>query len=167
MNTETVYNLGRLYRWLSEELGGVNQPDIDAASRYPLRQLSFKITLAHRLHKMTPELDRACTYVLRDITIEEMEASCAQKAISISQQGTFMLGYMNPNYRGFDIEPLSIKKAREDAGYSIRGLAEKIGVSATTIQNAESGKTSPKVDTLQKIADACDVSVMDFWPKSK
>lgn len=54
-----------------------------------------------------------------------------------------------------------IKEAREQAGFSQKELAEKIGVAPNTFHGYESGKHDPKSDQLIKIATACNVSV-DF-----
>ena len=54
-----------------------------------------------------------------------------------------------------------IKEAREQAGFSQRELAERIGVAPNTLHGYESGKHDPKSDLLVQIAAACQVSV-DF-----
>ena len=60
----------------------------------------------------------------------------------------------------------NIKAARANAGLTVRELAEKIGVSPTTITMIESGRRVPRADTLRKIADLCYVSMDDLWPKA-
>lgn len=55
-----------------------------------------------------------------------------------------------------------IQEARSKAGLTQQQLADKLGVSQQYIGNYESGKRYPKIQTLQKIADALGVSVTEF-----
>ena len=66
MKDATIRNLGKLYRLLDEACtpDHVNQADLSNATRFPVRGVMMKITLAHKLRKMTPELDNACAFVL-------------------------------------------------------------------------------------------------------
>lgn len=52
-----------------------------------------------------------------------------------------------------------IRFYRQKAGLTQQQLADKLGVSQQYIGNYESGKRQPKIQTLQKIADALDVDV--------
>ena len=45
-----------------------------------------------------------------------------------------------------------------NAGYTQQEIADKIGVSVTTINRFMAGKISPSIDTLVNIADAFSVS---------
>lgn len=163
MENQTIRNLGKLYRLLDESCSDrVNQADLDNATRFPVRGVMLKIALAHKLHKMTPELDNACSYVLQDVDLDDVADSYALKSLPLDKQGVFQLGYMSPDYRSIGVSAPKIKQAREDSGLSIRELAEKTGLSPTTIQQAESGKRVPKVNTLEKIANACGVSIADL-----
>lgn len=56
---------------------------------------------------------------------------------------------------------LCIRLAREMAGLAQNELAERIGVSASTLNGYESGNHAPKPELLNRIADICEVSV-DF-----
>ena len=138
-----------------------NQADLSNATRFPVRGVMMKITLAHKIHKMTPELDNACAYVLRDVDIEDVDNSFALKALSMQQQGMFQVGYMSPDYKTLGVSAAKIKAARESAGLTIRALSEKTGLSTATIQHAEAGKPT-RMKTLEKIAAACNVSVEDL-----
>lgn len=160
MENTTIRNLGKLYRLLDEACNPdcVNQADLDNATRFPVRGVMMKITLAHKLHKMTPELDNACAYVLKDVDIEDVDSSFALKALSMQQQGVFMVGYMSPDYKTLGVSAFKIKAARENAGLTIRALSEKTGLSTATIQHAEAGKPT-RMKTLEKIAAACNVTV--------
>ena len=55
-----------------------------------------------------------------------------------------------------------IKKIREEKGISQRILGEKLGVKQQTIAQYEKAKNVPKYETLQKIANALEVSLLDF-----
>ncbi|MGI5855927.1 MAG: helix-turn-helix domain-containing protein [Candidatus Merdivicinus sp.] len=55
-----------------------------------------------------------------------------------------------------------IREARSKAGLTQQQLADKLGVSQQYIANYESGKHYPKIQTLQKIADALEVSMADL-----
>ena len=90
-----------------------------------MRGVMMKITLAHKLHKMTPELDNACSYVLKDVDIEDAEKSYSLKALPMEQQGLFVIGYNSPDYKTLGVSAVKIKAARESAGLTIRALAEK------------------------------------------
>lgn len=62
-----------------------------------------------------------------------------------------------------------IKEARLEKGLSQAQLAEKCGFATITIQQYERNKREPKLENLQKIADALDMSViafLDFAPES-
>ena len=164
MENTTIRNLGKLYRLLDEACtpDHVNQADLDNATRFPVRGVTMKITLAHKLHKMTPELDNACSYVLKDVNLEDVEKSYALKALPMEQQGLFVIGYNSPDYKTLGVSAVKIKAARESAGLTIRALAEKTGLSTATIQHAESGKAVSRVSTLEKIAAACGVTIADL-----
>lgn len=60
-----------------------------------------------------------------------------------------------------------IKECRQSAGLTIRGLAEKVGVSPSTITEVEAGRKIPRADTLRKIADVCGVTMDTLWPPAK
>ena len=162
MENTTIRNLGKLYRLLDEACtpDHANQADFSNATRFPVRGVMMKITLAHKLHKMTPELDNACSYVLKDVDIEDIDSSFALKALSM-QQGVFMVGYMSPDYKTLGVSAVKIKAARESAGLTIRALSEKTGLSTATIQHAEAGKPT-RMATLKKIAAACNVSAEEL-----
>jgi DNA-binding XRE family transcriptional regulator len=164
MENNTIRNLGKLYHLLDEACtpDHVNQADLDNATRFPVRSVMMKIMLVHKLHKMTPELDNACSYVLKDVDLEDVDNSFALKALPLQQQGMFQIGYMSPDYKTLGVSAVKIKAARENAGLTIRALAEKAGLSTATIQYAESGKAVPRVGTLEKIATACGVAIADL-----
>ncbi len=53
---------------------------------------------------------------------------------------------------------------RTTRGLSLRQLGERSGVSYVTIAKIESGRMSPTVVTLEKLATALGVSVRDLFP---
>lgn len=162
MDNKTIQNLGKLYHLLDDACSDhVNQAELDNATRCPVRGVIMKITLAHKLHKMTPELDSACAYVLKDVDIEDVDNSFAFKALSMQQQGVFQIGYMSPDYKTLGVSAVKIKAARESAGLTIRALAEKTGLSTATIQHAEAGKPT-RMKTLEKIASGCGVTIAEL-----
>lgn len=162
MDNKTIQNLGKLYHLLDDACSNhVNQADLSNATRFPVRGVMMKITLAHKLHKMTPELDNACSYVLKDVDIEDIDSSFALKALSMQQQGLFLIGYNSPDYKTLGVDAVKIKAARESAGLTIRALSEKTGLSTATIQHAEAGKPT-RMTTLKKIAASCNVSAEEL-----
>lgn len=57
-----------------------------------------------------------------------------------------------------------IRELRDRKGMSQEELADKAGISRTTLSYLESGKTIvTKTDTLQKIAKALEMSVSDVF----
>lgn len=52
-----------------------------------------------------------------------------------------------------------IAEARAAKGYSLRQLAELVGLGNNTISQYETGKREPKLETWRKLAEALDVSV--------
>jgi len=60
-----------------------------------------------------------------------------------------------------------LKTYRQKCGYTMRGLASQACVTASFISMIESGKTSPTIITLQKILEAMNVSVAEFFSEEK
>ncbi|MCH9037424.1 MAG: helix-turn-helix transcriptional regulator [Chloroflexi bacterium] len=52
---------------------------------------------------------------------------------------------------------MGLRKVRKEKGFGLAKLAQVSGVSKTTILKIESGKTSPKEITLEKLAKALGV----------
>lgn len=55
-----------------------------------------------------------------------------------------------------------IRKIRQEKGLSQKELGKKFGVSQQMIGQWENGNSIPKMETLQKIADALDTSVAEL-----
>lgn len=60
----------------------------------------------------------------------------------------------------------NVRKIRKEKGISILDLSKKTNLSKSTISDLETGKSSPTIDTLMKIADALGVDVQDFFRES-
>ena len=57
----------------------------------------------------------------------------------------------------------NIRRIRMEKHMTQKELGEKLGgISQQQIGQWETGKANPKIDTIQKIADALNVSVIDF-----
>ena len=54
---------------------------------------------------------------------------------------------------------INVKNLRKEKDLSLRGLASKVGVSASLISQLETGKVAPSLETLKKIATALDSTV--------
>lgn len=53
----------------------------------------------------------------------------------------------------------NIRRCREDRGYSLSALARRSGLAKQTIASIEAGDGNPTVETLDRLAEALDVSV--------
>lgn len=60
-----------------------------------------------------------------------------------------------------------IKEARKRAGLTQKGLGERLGITYQTIAQWENDLRNPKLDTLQRIADALGVSFFDLLSKEE
>lgn len=60
----------------------------------------------------------------------------------------------------------NIKKIRKQKGFTQKELGQKLGISQAAIGQFESNKANPKMETIQKIADALNVSINDLIPDS-
>lgn len=58
-----------------------------------------------------------------------------------------------------------IRKARKEAGLTQAQLAEILGISYVGVSQWESGKRNPKFETLEKIASALHVQIVDLLPE--
>ena len=57
---------------------------------------------------------------------------------------------------------IKIRIERKKSGLSLEQLAQKVGISAITLQRIETGKSSPSVITLSEIANAVNKSIFSF-----
>jgi transcriptional regulator with XRE-family HTH domain len=61
----------------------------------------------------------------------------------------------------------NIRHIREARGMSQRALADRAGVVKSTIYEAEAGRHIPRIQTLEKIANALGVEIADLLPSRK
>jgi transcriptional regulator with XRE-family HTH domain len=60
-----------------------------------------------------------------------------------------------------------IKRLRKDRGWSQPQLAVKAGIAVSAVSQIENGRRSPNVSTLDKLAGAFGVEVMELFPKTE
>ena len=56
-----------------------------------------------------------------------------------------------------------VYERRMEKNLSLRGLSERTGISKTTLNTIENGKVSPRLDQLERIATALNVSITDLF----
>ncbi len=56
----------------------------------------------------------------------------------------------------------ALREIREGQGYSLRALADRVGMSYVALFRLESGETDPRLGTLRKLAKALGVTVADI-----
>ena len=57
-----------------------------------------------------------------------------------------------------------IKTVRQIRGLTQKELGDRMGIDASTVRKYESGRLNPKIETVQKIADALEMPVGAFLP---
>ena len=58
---------------------------------------------------------------------------------------------------------LELRRIREERGLTVEELAEKSGVSATTIRDLERGARAPRGDTIAKLAKPLGLTFDEVW----
>jgi transcriptional regulator with XRE-family HTH domain len=58
---------------------------------------------------------------------------------------------------------LELKRIREGQGLTIEGLAEKSGVSVTTIREVERGAREARMDTVARLAKPLGLTFDEVW----
>ena len=61
----------------------------------------------------------------------------------------------------------SARRIRKEHGWSQERTAAEAGIDRVTLVHIETGKSSPTVETLEKLAGALGVEVADFFPKAQ
>lgn len=56
----------------------------------------------------------------------------------------------------------NIKRIRKEKGLTQKALGKLCGINEATIRKYELGKLNPKIETVQRIANALNVSVLDI-----
>lgn len=54
-------------------------------------------------------------------------------------------------------------QARTNKGWTLERLAEKSGVSKSTLQRIETGETSPTMDVMEKVAKTLNARISDLY----
>ncbi len=60
-----------------------------------------------------------------------------------------------------------IKEICDEKGIKVNSIAEKVGITLPALYNIVNGKMSPKVETLERIAVALEVSISELFEKPK
>ena len=60
-----------------------------------------------------------------------------------------------------------IKEILQEQKMTVSVLADTIGITRANMSNIVNGKTSPKMETLKKIADALKVNLSDLFEKKE
>ncbi len=61
----------------------------------------------------------------------------------------------------------AVRLIRKERGWSQERTATEAGIDRVTLVHIETGRSSPTVETLQKLASALAVEVADFFPKAQ
>lgn len=59
----------------------------------------------------------------------------------------------------------ALVSAMANAGYTVRALSKKLGVSPNTINALRHGRTDPGASLLRSLADALGVTMDELWPQ--
>ena len=62
---------------------------------------------------------------------------------------------------------IRVWEARTQKGYTLIQLAEVTGISKSTLNNVENGKTSPTLSQLESIASALGVRITDLFDSDR
>jgi transcriptional regulator with XRE-family HTH domain len=62
---------------------------------------------------------------------------------------------------------LELQRIREERGLTVEELAEKSGISATTIRAVERGVREPHMDTVAKLAKPLGLTFDEVWRLQK
>jgi len=60
-----------------------------------------------------------------------------------------------------------LRRIRDAQGYSLRALAERVGMAYPALFRLESGEADPRLSTLRKLAKALNVTVADLIGEGK
>ncbi len=62
---------------------------------------------------------------------------------------------------------LRIKEASKSKGITTALLAEKVGITRANMSNIVNGKTTPSLQTLEKISNALEVDITDLFEQTR
>jgi DNA-binding XRE family transcriptional regulator len=140
-------------------------------------------------------MENGKTYILKISDLSEADSSEVDKWILNDDQGSFQVVQKSGNwfdvpwddvlyhcepgydyYKGNNLikigqasEPgigQKMKELRLVRGYSIEALAQKAGMKRPNLSRLESGKHQPSLETLERLAEALDVTVAEILTKS-
>ena len=60
-----------------------------------------------------------------------------------------------------------LRQTREAQGYSLRALADKVGMAYPALFRLESGESDPRLSTLRRLAKALNVTVAELIGEGK
>ena len=60
-----------------------------------------------------------------------------------------------------------VRQIREAQGYSLRALADKVGMSYVALFRVEAGEVDPRLGTLRRLAKALNVTVAELIGEGK
>ena len=60
-----------------------------------------------------------------------------------------------------------VRMLRRERGLSQERLAARAGLTTWTINRLEAGKINPTLQTVQRVADALGVEIVDLFPRTK
>lgn len=61
---------------------------------------------------------------------------------------------------------LRLKEILKDRGESITAFASKVGITQANMSNIANGKSSPTLDTLERIASALNIPITELFEES-
>jgi transcriptional regulator with XRE-family HTH domain len=62
---------------------------------------------------------------------------------------------------------LELRRIREERGFTVEELAEKSGISATTVRVVERGARNPRGDTIARLAKPLGLTFDEVWRLQK
>lgn len=165
---EQVQSLARIFKALNYAIygdKGHKQMDLDNATRFPMREVTRLTTLAHAMHKVTPQLDRMLAYEYSSyfpVFDPEEYSKSFTTCMTLEQQGVFMIAYMQYDATQ-EATPTGIKAMCKKANITLTELANQMGVTLRQVQRWDSGESSPNIKDAQKVAGILGCSVNDIF----
>lgn len=152
MTDQTVKILGWVYGRLEFLTVGYDRVNITFPEQRPVTAYARIHQKAEQSRVITKTVDATIRELFDLIDIEEFESvGDPEKVISLTQQGIWQLAY----HKGKSNTPLSlsfdISRARKEKGLTQAELAEMVGVSQAAVAKWETGESSPKPETMEKI----------------
>ena len=155
MTDNTVKILGWIFGRLEFLTVGYDRVNIPFPERTPVSAYARMQQRAEQARVVTKSVDAQIRELFELVDVEEfVSVGSPEKVIPLTQQGIWQLAY----YKGKSNKPLSlmfnISRARKEKGLTQADLAKMVGVSQAAVAKWESGESSPKPETLEKIKSA-------------